>query len=94
MTTESDELFYWALDVPGLTADQAKEVASFVADTGISEFASAVDPRAFMTLHLDRVTVRSLLDAVEGRQSHPGNVSDGLAGLREAMKEWLQRAGD
>jgi hypothetical protein len=92
MTSEADGGWYWALDVPGLTAAQAEELRSFIADSGMSEFASAVDPNAFLTLHLDRSTVSSLLQAIAG--STPGSSNEAVlhAGVVEAMTEWLERS--
>ncbi len=83
----------WALDVPVLTRFDAQELVSFVRRSGVSEFATAVDPADFLTLHLDYDTVRSLLQAISPR-GNPASQGEGvsLEGLSEVLAEWLGKA--
>jgi hypothetical protein len=95
VTPKPDSQQYWSLDVPGLTRGQAVEVRSFLKDSGISDFATAVDPGEFLTLHLDRDTVRSLLRAVDQQRSSVAGSPDeaaALDGLLEALTDWLHDA--
>jgi hypothetical protein len=85
----------WALDVPGLTRADADELVSLIRNTGVSAYASAVNPAAFLTLHLDRGTVESLVRAIS-----PGAADDGssglviLEGLVEILSDWLAQIHD
>ncbi|MBI1379015.1 MAG: hypothetical protein GC157_16270 [Frankiales bacterium] len=95
MTRASDQGEAWTLDVPGLTRAQADELVSFIQDSGMSDFATAVDPANFLTLHLDRETAASLRRAI----SRAGNTdrspdSVDLAGLSEVLSDWLDHVAD
>jgi len=93
MTASPEQQPSWAVDMPGLTRLDAHELVRFVRDSGVTEFATAVDPADFLTLHLDYDTVRSLLQAISPRRdpaSQGQNVS--LEGLSEVLAEWLGQA--
>jgi hypothetical protein len=96
MTSSSQDEPSWSLDMPGLTRQHAEELVSFAKDTGISIFATAVDPDEFLTLHLDRDTVESLLrgvvDASSGGAGQPGGLVS-LDGVKEALADWLNESG-
>jgi hypothetical protein len=95
MTRASDQGRTWALDVPGLSRAQADELVSFIKDSGVSDFATAVDPTAFLTLHLDRETAASLLHAISrGGNSDRSSGSVDLAGLSEVLSDWLVHVAD
>jgi len=93
MTASPEQQPSWAVDMPGLTRLDAHELVRFVRDSGVTEFATAVDPADFLTLHLDYDTVRSLLQAISPR-GDPAAPGEGvsLAGLSEVLAEWLGRA--
>ena len=98
MTPTPESGRYWSLDVPGLTQLEAEDLRSFIRDSGISDFATTVDPSTFLTLHLDRDTVNSLLRAVEHERSHVAAESPDQAapldGLADALGDWLRRSAD
>jgi hypothetical protein len=97
MTPPMESQQYWSLDVPGLTRSQAEELRAFVKDSGVSDFVTAVDPSEFLTLHLDRDTVRSLLQAVEYQRPTVAGRPDEAAvleGLSDALSDWLHHAPD
>jgi len=75
---------YWALDVPGMTEEQAAATAAWLSHeyglTGI-----AVDPAEWMTMHIDASTVRVLADATSRYPS--GN--DVATGMLEEFQAWL-----
>jgi hypothetical protein len=90
MTPSPGQQPSWALDIPGLGRSDAERLASFVRDSGVSEFATAVDPGDFLTLHLDRDTARSLLQAISLRDDPGRRVNAvSLEGLSEVLTEWL-----
>lgn len=93
MTPSAEQQPSWALDVPGLDRVDAQRLVSFVRDSGVSEFATAVDPADFLTLHLDHDTVRSLLQAISSRSDHASHAEGvTLEGLSEVLAEWLGQA--
>jgi len=88
---------YWSLDVPGLSQRQAEDLQSFVKDSGVSDFATPVDPTEFLTLHIDRDTAAALLRAVDQERSERAARSGGhlvLDGLSELLADWLSRVAD
>lgn len=55
---------FWTLSTTSMTQQEAEEAARLVRARFPDVFADAVDPRDWMTIHLDRSTVRMLRDAV------------------------------
>lgn len=84
----------WSLDLPRLTQSGADELVSFARDAGICEFASAVDPALFLTLHIDRAGVGALLELIDARLATAtgGDAEMTLQGLAEDFGEWLEAA--
>ncbi|WP_433529540.1 hypothetical protein ACQPYA_25145 [Micromonospora sp. CA-263727] len=71
---------YWSVDIPGLTQEQAEALASrFPGLPG-----TAVDPRQWFTVHIDRETVEVLKRALESVE-----VDSVGTGLREIAEDWL-----
>ena len=60
MVTDSNGRYYWGIDVPGLTADQAAALVVVVGDTFPDLQGLPVDPAEFLTLSMDRATVEIL----------------------------------
>jgi hypothetical protein len=84
-----EQTIYWGVDAPGMTADQASWVVSTIKGGGLRLEPIRVDPAVFLTLHLDRESVKAL---VNGLASVPANpVSDGL---RESLEDWLNWLGE
>ena len=75
--------YYWSVDIPGLTAGPA----ALLADRAIADGypASPVDPRDFLTMHMDRGTVEILRDALTALPGRTG----GSQGLLEILSDWL-----
>lgn len=85
----SEQPFYWGVDAPDMTADQASWVVSTIKGAGLGLEPMRVDPGVFLTLHLDRESVEAI---VNGLASVPANpVSDGL---RESLEDWLNWLGE
>jgi hypothetical protein len=82
----SEAEWYWAVDIPGLTERQAKELVQLCEDAGIGEEVGCmpVDPRDFLTVALDRKSVEALVQALDGGQGRSGE-----ADLLEVMAGWL-----
>lgn len=76
--------FYWSLDIPGMTADQAPQVVAAVKGGGLPLDPLLVDPAIFLTLHLDRESVEAIVTALT--ESPSNAVGDGL---RESLGDWL-----
>ncbi|MEV0431263.1 hypothetical protein [Micromonospora sp. NPDC050495] len=55
---------FWTLSTTSMTQQEAEEAARLVQERFPEVFAHAVDPRDWMTLHLDRSTAEMLRDAV------------------------------
>jgi hypothetical protein len=84
-----EQPFYWSLDIPGMTADQALQVVSAIKARGLAPDALLVDPANFLTLHLDRESVEAIAAGLAEVRSNP--VSNGL---RESLEDWLTWLGD
>jgi hypothetical protein len=75
---------YWALDVPGMTEEQAAAAAAWLSrEYGLTGI--AVDPAEWMTMHIDASTVRVLADATS---RYPGG-NDVAMGMLEEFHAWL-----
>lgn len=83
-----DQSFYWSLDIPGMTSDQASLVASAVEEKGLDLQVLPVDPADFLTLHLDQHSVEAV---VAGLADAPANPV--LDGIKETFVEWLTWLG-
>jgi hypothetical protein len=93
---ETSDWHYWSLDLPGLTEAQAADLLGTAQGKGLAE-GSIVDPRRFLTLHMDRVTVECLRDALKVASNVPGLSSDTArvcAGMMEDFSEWLEKTSD
>jgi hypothetical protein len=77
-----DRDYYWSVDIPGLTAEPAAMLADRAIADGYS--ASTVDPRDFLTLHMDHGTVEILRDALT---AIPGRA--GSQALLDLLSDWL-----
>ncbi|HEY2742886.1 MAG TPA: hypothetical protein VGI69_11985 [Gaiellaceae bacterium] len=84
----ASEGHYWSLDVPGLTGAEARQIVEWVEANSAGWFgkASPLDPREWLTLHLDRESAKTLHVALTGIDEPNGSGQ----GLTEAIREWLQ----
>ena len=86
---------YWSLELPGLTREAAEGILHFAASHGLAEQGSLVDPNVFLTLHLDAVTVQSMLAvlrqglAAAGTDQPPPDAAVVL-GMEEVLNDWLE----
>jgi hypothetical protein len=85
----ADEPFYWSIDIPGMTANQAQQVISAIKGRGLALEPLLVDPANFLTLHLDRESVETMAAGLAEVRSNP--ISDGL---RESLEDWLTWRAD
>jgi hypothetical protein len=84
-----DEDAYWSIDIPGLTESQADELLALARANDFGD-GVAVGPREWLTMHLDRGSVQTLLDALLRHAEAGADVG----GLAEEMQEWLGTASD
>lgn len=77
---------YWSVDLPGLSESGAARLIEHAAEVGVAEGGAAVDPRSWLTLHMDRETVETL---AEGLRAAGGSTGYGLLANCE---EWLEAA--
>jgi hypothetical protein len=79
---------YWSLDVPGLTEAEARQIVEWVKVSGAGWFGkeSPLDPRDWLTLHLDRESAQTLHAAL----TDPREPNSSGRGLTEAIGKWLQ----
>lgn len=89
LSSESDSRWPWAVSIPGLTGDGAQFVVEAVTARQPDVQVVTVDPKDFLSLHLDRSTVRDLIEALGS-----ANESPGASGFREILEEWIEFAGD
>jgi hypothetical protein len=76
---------YWALDLPGLTKEEAERILEFARRETDVIGASAIDPEECMTAFLDRETVRSLAEAFRAISER----NDVVQGMLEQFEDWL-----
>jgi hypothetical protein len=75
---------YWAVDVPGMTEEQAEATVRWLSrEHGLTGIIA--DPAEWMSLHLDVSTVSVLADALA---RYPGG-NGVAAGMLESFQEWL-----
>jgi hypothetical protein len=72
--------FYWNVDIPGLTEEQAESLVACCPELP----GTVVDPRQWFTVHMDRETAEVLRSALLSL----GPDSIGV-GLRESVEDWL-----
>ncbi len=84
-----DAKWYWGVDIPQLTRENSEAVLSLIQRDCQGLSGSLVDPRQFLTLHIDQesaVTIRTALASL--------NSSAVGEGLKEIIDEWLLWIGD
>ncbi|MFE3514448.1 hypothetical protein [Streptomyces sp. NPDC059166] len=80
---------YWSIDMPGLDEHRAAELAGLVRRSDAGIMATPVDPRFWLTLHLDRETVEVIREALAAAPA-----TAVTAALVESFDEWLDRPAD
>jgi hypothetical protein len=87
MPAADDARYYWGIDIPGLTEDEAKRLAEWADTNQIGRSGPAIicDPAFSLTVSLDRASAQMLYD---GLMSNPETASaeHGLAG---EISDWL-----
>ena len=76
---------YWSVDVVSLSESGARKLLE-IADSDLGVEGTLVDPKRFLTMHMDRSTVEILVKALEkldGEESQS---------MLEDMTEWLLSA--
>lgn len=76
--------YFWAVDVPGMTREQAEWLVSALASGPFALHGIAVNPAHFFTVRVDRDGAEVLRDAL--RQAHSNDIA---AGLAEILESWL-----
>lgn len=84
-----DSQWPWSVSIPGLTADGAQLVTDAVAARRPDVQVIQIDPRDFLSLQLDRATVKELIEALSSVTDLPS-----AGGFREILEEWLEFAGE
>lgn len=75
---------YWSVDLPELSQEGAALLVERAGEFGVPDGGSAVDPRSFLTLHMDRETAATLAEGLRAAGGHQPGV--GLLGI---VEEWL-----
>jgi len=78
--------FFWAVDIPGLTQEQANWLVSVLADGPYALHGIPVNPTKWFTVRVDRDGAEVLREAL-GRLS-----VNGAIGLWEIVDDWLRNA--
>jgi len=86
---EEADFPYWSIDMPGLDERRAAELADLVRRSDAGIVPTLVDPRLWLTVHLDRETVEVIRDALA---SAPATAT--TAALVESFDEWLDSSAD
>lgn len=90
--TDSEGVWpYWAVDLPGLSRPQAEELLGIAQQAGMSYGGTTVDPREFLTLHLDRDTVLTILWALNARLQNEPFDPAAVAGVADILREWIEQ---
>lgn len=87
---------YWSVDVPGLDAAGAAELAAHARQLPGVSGPSGVDPDVWLTQHLDRDTVAMLLRALTAALATGGLNSDEgweVGQLADDLQGWLDATG-
>ncbi|MCU1526948.1 MAG: hypothetical protein JWP75_711 [Frondihabitans sp.] len=83
---------YWSIDIPGLTEREARSVVEHLPTLGIEGEGIMVDPRFFVTVHLDRDSAQAILEALRMAQGDPNLVGDTrstMDGLYDNFRELI-----
>lgn len=83
------EFPYWGIDIPGLRERQAFDVANLIRQSDTGMVPSLVNPKLWLTLHLDRETVEAMRDALMSAERTIVTTS-----LIESFDEWLDWSAD
>lgn len=86
---EDPDFPYWSIDIPGLREGQAAEVAELIQQSDAEIVPTLVDPKLWLTLHLDRETVEAMRDALMSTGQTIVTTS-----LIESFDEWLDWSAD
>lgn len=78
---------YWSIDMPGLDERRAVELAGLVRRSVDGIVPTLVDPKLWLTLHLDRETAEVIREALAS--ATPTAVTSSLV---ESFDEWLDQA--
>lgn len=81
----SDSADYWTVATTAMRREEAEAAAELITATYPGVLASSINPRYFMSLHMDRWTVQALRDAVALFEASGGDVGS----MREQFDEWL-----
>jgi hypothetical protein len=93
MTISESSWPYWAVDLPGLSQTQAEALLAMAHHAGMPNGGTVVDPRRFLTLHLDGFSVQSLLRALNFAMSEVQQTDlQIVAGIVEVLREWNETA--
>jgi hypothetical protein len=78
---------YWSVDIPGLREEEARQLLQWASANRAGWFGNgtAVDPREWLTLNLDRESVQMLLDALRAAP----NLAPGADAMAEDFADWL-----
>ncbi|MFD6890622.1 hypothetical protein [Streptomyces sp. NPDC059957] len=80
---------YWGIDMPGLRERQAFDVADLIRQSDADIVPTLVNPKLWLTLHLDRETVEAMRDALMSTEQ-----TIVTASLTESLDEWLEWSAD
>lgn len=75
---------YWAVDLPGLSQEDAAQVIRIARQLNITG-PSALDPKTFLTLSLDRETAARLAAALRRAEQ----IEETVPAILEELEAWL-----
>lgn len=84
----------WALDLEDLSEERAKWAAELLTARGVP--AVPVDPRLWLTWHLDRASIEALIVGLRAgldRGSVSGDAAAAIASLLEDCESWVADLG-
>jgi hypothetical protein len=91
---------YWAIDLPGLDQEKAKQLLEEAENRGWSFGGSIVDPNKWLTRSIDQPTVRGLIDVLKPALAELAGEADpnlrppedslvAAQGVLEDLQEWM-----
>ncbi|GAA1845744.1 hypothetical protein [Agromyces salentinus] len=88
---------YWSIDATGLDEEDAKYLARAAAELPSVLVATPLDPRLWLTRHLDADTVQTIVRGLEvaiGSGQVPENDRQDIHDVIDDFDEWLSRSDE
>ncbi|RZU16409.1 hypothetical protein EV645_3973 [Kribbella rubisoli] len=79
---------YWSIDFPGIDGARAQAIVDSAEQLGLASGGIVADPDDYLTLHLDRDTVESLIVALADVEAIGRSAESTVRGVLDILNEW------